>query len=157
MDKCPSRSSIVWFTVLPLTAVFHSALFYPHQCMLNPFGKESLSAWYAWFSTDPSLICAIAAAALTWAWVPKCIGIAFLIAFLPLTLWIWDIPGSGRVICQHFHDGRLVVSPWGPIRTLHFYVLGLVMMISQLIIFETARRRLSREPNPASMESMPLT
>jgi hypothetical protein len=128
-----SRTWLSWLTVMPLTAILHNLVFYHPTCLLNPFGPESVSAYQAWFFRDPSLGWAVVAATLMWAFAPRSAVIWFLIAFAPLTLWIWDIPGSGRTICRHFHDGRLILPILGHIRSRDFYMLGALVMLAHPI------------------------
>ncbi len=99
----------------PLAALLHHGIFYRPTCMLNPFGADYYgSVIWQWLSRDPSVPWAIIFA----------MGVYFLgnaykklrvlfypipFAFLPLTLWIWDIPFTGRWICQNFNDGRFLL------------------------------------------------
>jgi hypothetical protein len=124
------RTWLAWLTILPFTAILHNAIFYHPQCLLNPFGPESLSAYEAWFFRDPSLGWAVVAATLTWVLAPRSAVIWFLIAFAPLTVWIWDIPGSGRFICRHFHDGKLILPILGHVGSRDFYMLGALVMLA---------------------------
>lgn len=118
---------IALLTIIPLAAIFHHAIFFRPTCMLNPFGPEySPEVIATWLRNDPSISLAIIGALMLYAlglylpilrlWV-----LAFVIAFLPLSVWIWDIPFTGRAICHLFHDGRT------PIRTRHLYITGAVM------------------------------
>lgn len=125
-----SRTWLAWLTILPFTAIFHHAIFYQPTCLLNPFGPESLSAYETWLFRDPSLGWAVVAATLIWAFAPRSVVIWFLISFAPLTLWILDIPGSGRTICRHFHDGRLIVPVLGRVHSRDFYLLGALGMLA---------------------------
>jgi hypothetical protein len=68
-----------------------------------------------WLSMDPSpyvaLICALAVFVLALYYPPLRLGIlAGVIATFPLTVWIWDIPFTGRIVCSLGHDGRSVIN-----------------------------------------------
>lgn len=124
-------SLLVFF---PLTAVLHHAVFYRPTCILNHFGEDYYPAVVLdWLTRDPSpwiaavLTAALWFAARRWRWLNRW-SLAFVLAFLPLTIWIWDIPFSGRVICDLGHDGR-----W-PIRTLYLYAFGLVALVGYALV-----------------------
>jgi hypothetical protein len=117
---------------LVLTAVAHHAIFYPHQCMLESFGADysAPGVLAAWLSQDPSLPSAIAMTFvifLAGEQFPsvKIFAACFFVSFLPLALWIWDIPFTGRFICVHAHDDRLKILGW-PINSSHLYMLGAI-------------------------------
>jgi hypothetical protein len=120
---------IAALSFIPWTALLHHALFFRPTCMLRYFGSEySPSVVLTWLARDPSpYVAALLAAGLYVAgkrvaalrpWT-----LAFLIAFAPLSLWIWDIPFSGRAICKHMHDGK------SGIRTRYLYVMGAVLWL----------------------------
>jgi hypothetical protein len=46
--------------------------------------------------------------------------VAFAIATIPLSLWIWDIPFTGRIICRLGHDGR------SPVNTHDLYIFAAI-------------------------------
>jgi hypothetical protein len=56
-----------------------------------------------------------------------------LISFMPLAIWIWDIPFTGRVICHHAHDDRLQVFGWA-VTSRHFYCLGVIVFVGSTIM-----------------------
>lgn len=119
--------------VLPLGAIAHHAVFYHGQCMLNPFKGSDYSdpsTLWAWISRDPSLPWAIVLAFSTYfvgrsCSMVKLLAACFLVAFLPLSLWIWDIPFTGRYI-EQFHDSRLQVLGL-TVMSRHFYELGMLL------------------------------
>lgn len=124
--------------VFPVTAILHHAIFFRPTCILNPFGPDyDWATITTWLRADPSLPYGIAVAGLTYLagrlapavqpWLERAAA-AFLLAFLPLTVWLWDIPGAGRVICHHFHDGRL------GLHSRHLYVLGAVVFLGLLSV-----------------------
>lgn len=125
--------------VVPFGAVFHHALFYSSQCMLNPFGEAYYigSVLLRWLQRDPSLPWAIVAAVAIYhigkrhEYVRVLVAPLF-VAFLPLSIWIWDIPLTGRFICDHLHDDKLIVFGQ-PVRTTYFYVIGLAMYLLFLL------------------------
>jgi hypothetical protein len=111
--------------VLPLTAVLHHLVFFPGMCLLNEIGPDYDAATVlAWLRQDPSLYVAVVLATVIYAIGRAVPAIeaptkAVLIAFLPLSIWIWDVPFSGRHVCELLHDGR------SAIRTRHLYVAGI--------------------------------
>jgi hypothetical protein len=60
-----------------------------------------------------------------------------------LSIWIWDIPWTGRIICEGMHDGRAAL------RTRHLYLVVLVAIVCALIVEWRRRAR------PASWTSQP--
>jgi hypothetical protein len=100
----------------PLTAVFHHAIFYHPTCILNNFGSDyTPSVLMIWLSLDPSpyvaLICALAVFVLILYYPPLRLAVlAGVIATIPLTIWIWDIPFTGRIVCMWGHDGRSALN-----------------------------------------------
>ena len=128
---------------IPLTAILHHSLFFKHTCMLNPFGSDyTPDVTWKWLTHDPSWVCALAIEVLVFfigrraAWVKILVAPLFS-AFLPLSLWIWDIPFSDRFICRHFHDGYLTLTGGNPITTKYFYALGVVLYLIFLAILMT--------------------
>jgi hypothetical protein len=103
--------------------------------MLNPFGADyTPHVVWVWLSRDPSLPCAVVIATLVWFIGKRIAAVKILVApvfssFLPLSLWIWDIPFTGRFICRHFHDGRLIFPGGIPISARYFYALGLLLYL----------------------------
>lgn len=149
--KGPADSSSTWWiaiciaTVIPTVAVLHHLIFYRPTCLLNPFGPDYyLPVIAAWLSRDPSLPWAIVAMVCTYFigntifWVRVLVAPVFL-SFLPLSIWIWDIPFSGRFICTHFHDGRVVLAQGFHLTTRYFYALGLVLYLG-FIAYNIFRR-----------------
>lgn len=127
-------------TAIPLTAIFHHALFYRPTCMLDPFGADYYpEVVLAWLWNDPSLPLVLLVAIVVWVaglylvqlrlWV-----VAFLIAFLPLSIWIWDIPFTGRLVCHLLHDGRT------PLHTRHLYLFGIVAWFPVAVLLRKVRR-----------------
>ena len=129
--------------VVPLAAIFHHAVFYRPTCMLNAFGPAYTPAVVAqWLSRDPSPYLAVLAAVIAWRlghYAPRVRPFAalFLVAFLPLSVWIWDLPFTGRTVCRHFHDGQV------PLRSRHLYMLGFLLLALGIAIirFRAGRRR----------------
>jgi hypothetical protein len=100
----------------PLTAILHHAIFYRPTCILNNFGSEyTLSVLAAWLTADPSpyiaLILSLAVFAMAMYYPGLRLAVvAFLIATIPLSIWIWDIPFTGRFVCHWGHDGRSAIN-----------------------------------------------
>lgn len=127
--------------VIPLGAIFHHAVFYRPTCMLNPIrGQDyTLTVVIQWLSRDPSVYLAIIVAFITFKLgkrvsLIRLIAPFFLIAFLPLSLWIWDIPFTGRTICKHFHDERVLLADGVPLQSRHLYALGLLLFSGMLVM-----------------------
>lgn len=125
--------------VIPFTAVFHQAVFYPHNCLLNQFGEEYNAVSIGLFLTrDPSLPWAVLAAFIAYllgmhsrvAKLVRLMALPVFFGFLPLSLWIWDVPFAGRPVCHHWHDGRLVLPLIGPLRSMHVYALSALLTAS---------------------------
>ena len=139
-----SNKRLTWpvactLSVIPLTAFLHHAVFYPHTCILDPFGPDYVpSVMYKWLSRDPSLPWSIIIMASAYA-----VGnrhdrfrlfiLPVFISFLPLSLWVWDIPFTNRTICSHFHSGRLVIFDEILITRRYFYLFGFVVWLSFVI------------------------
>jgi hypothetical protein len=100
----------------PLTAILHHAIFFRPTCILNNFGPDyTLAVIAGWLSSDPSpylaAIGGLAVFAVTLYFPAARLAVlAFLIATIPLTIWIWDIPFTGRIVCQLGHDGRTMIN-----------------------------------------------
>jgi hypothetical protein len=60
-------------------------------------------------------------------------ALAFLVAFAPLSLWIWDVPFAGRPICICCHDGRLILPGVGSVRSKHVYLFCFGVFAALLI------------------------
>jgi phosphatidylglycerophosphate synthase len=127
-------------TFFPIAAILHHAIFFAPQCMLNPFGRDYFAdVVWLWLRSDPSpwlgALIAIGVYFLGKRYRAVQLGaLAFLLAFVPLSLWVWDIPMTGRIICGHLHDNRTAI------RGRHLYLLGAAVWI---LIFMTLRRRQS--------------
>ncbi|HLX61630.1 MAG TPA: hypothetical protein VKX17_10145 [Planctomycetota bacterium] len=138
--------------VIPFAAMLHHIVFYTGRCMLNDFGVTEYTpvALWRWLSRDPSLPWAIVAANVVYfggqkfSWI-KFAAPRFFLAFLPLSIWIWDIPFTQRYICRHFHDNHLLVFGIA-VRATHFYVLGLILTAGFCLAGLIRSRRSSARP-----------
>jgi len=122
-------------TVIPLTAVLHNRIFLTSTCMIHPFGDEyTFPVVRAWLSGDPSLPWAIILAGVAWnlgrfrPWLKLLVAPVFA-SFLPVSLWVWDIPFTGRYICYHFHDNEFQVAAGVPLTSAHVYALSLLLYL----------------------------
>lgn len=120
-------------SVLPIAALLHWGLFHHPTCMLNNFGHEYTPAViWAWLSRDPALPWAVIGMflvyriGLNWSALRALIAPGF-VAGLLFTLWIWDIPWSGRAVCGHFHDDAFMIAEGVPMRSKH--VLGVCAIL----------------------------
>lgn len=122
--------------VLPVAAILHQVVFYRHACMLNCVGPDySWDVVARWLARDPSLPWAIVALALLHllggraAWMRLCVAPVFA-SFVPVALWVWDLPGSGRIVCRTLHDGRYLLPGGQPLRSVHVYAAsGLIFLL----------------------------
>ena len=126
---------------IPLTAILHHLVFFRPTCILNNFGPDyTPRVLLSWVEKDPSPYLGLLLATIIW-WVGRTrafvrrAAAAFLVAFAPLSIWIWDVPFSGRVICLNFHDGRV------PIHSRHLYLLGAALFAGLLLFHRMALRR----------------
>jgi hypothetical protein len=135
---------------IPLTAMLHHLVFHRPNCMLQYFGPEWDFATFAyWLWTDPSpWVAALGVMALRWGSerFPAIRSFAgrFFVSFLPLSLWIWDIPGTGRAICAHFHDGKVEFAVGVPLRALHLYLVCSLIFVAWSVI-DWRRRSTARQ------------
>jgi hypothetical protein len=140
-----------WYTacvllVIPLTALLHY-LFNLHRCMLETFGDDyTVESVRQLFLRDPSLPWAIAAMVLVYhvgkrsPWVRRAVAPAFA-ASIPLSVWLWDIPFSGRAVCRHMHDGRMMLAEGVKLDTKWICALCLLFYLAiQSILFYRRRR-----------------
>ncbi|MBX9790907.1 MAG: hypothetical protein K2Y37_18470 [Pirellulales bacterium] len=135
--------------VIPFTALLHHAVFFRPTCMLNHFNATdyNIEGLRLWLSGDPSLYVAIVAAVLVWLlgrrWeVVRLLTAPFFLSFIPLSLWIWDIPGSGRLICRLCHDGRVVLPVLDhTVRSRDLYLVGIAAYVVLLGLTLSAWRK----------------
>ena len=116
--------------------------------MLNPFGSEyELDVIGIWLRNDPSLWLGVALSIVVWKTGRKWPAIwpwvaAYGWAFLPLSLYIWDIPFTHRIICRTLHDRRPLFGTLY-LRSLYFYILGAGLFV---IMGVRIRARARAEP-----------
>ncbi len=140
MQKSLRRSSFVLLITIPLTAIFHHLIFYPPTCILNLFGPDYyFDVVRLWLQNDPSFPIAFVLALIAWLIARRFVqirswSVAFILAFLPLSVWIWDIPFTGRLICHALHDGKSFIH------TRHLYMIGAAAWLSLVFFF---RRKVS--------------
>lgn len=120
---------LAFASFFPITAVLHHAIFFKPTCILNNFGSEyTPTVIMIWLSLDPSpyvgLICAVAVFIAAVYYPPLRLAIlACVIATIPLTVWIWDIPFTGRIVCMWGHDGR------SPINSIDLYLFAAIAFV----------------------------
>lgn len=118
--------------VLPFGAALHHAVFFRPTCMMNNFSMQDytdVAGLQRWLMADPSLGWAIAMAFTTYHLgrrfdVLRRLAAPINLSFLPLSIWIWDIPFTHRVVCMTGHDGRIALADGMPMRTMYLYFLG---------------------------------
>jgi len=151
----------VWCALLffPLAAIAHHAIFYPQLCMLYPFGPGDADYYdwptlKAWLSRDPSLPWAIGCSIMIYYCGKKNLTLrvlakSFFFSFIPLAIWIWDIPFTGRFIHKHFHDSKLVI--YGTIiSSRYFYMFGAALGVVLSGILLQVQHRSGRAYGPSA-------
>jgi hypothetical protein len=142
--------------VIPFTAVWHHAVFYSPRCMLNDFGPDYTAEVVAkWLARDPSLPWAIVSAMTVYAAGLRSRRVRLLsaplfMALLPLSIWIWDIPFTGRIVCHTGHDKRPLPYLGVIVRTRYLYLSGALIYVV-LLVATLARR----SPGQWEAESQP--
>lgn len=136
-----------------LTAFFHHAIFYRQTCMLNLFGPDYYPSIVArWLSQDPSFwlacFCALVVcrAGRQYRWLRGWI-LPLPYVFFPLTVYIWDIPFSGRFICRTFHDHKFTLMNGITLDTLHLYAAGGIAYVLWVVLSAKIKSRKSRPDN----------
>lgn len=124
------REALFWkiaavLVFFPITAILHHRIFSRPHCMTNLL--HSRKVFVEWIGSDPSPWLGLAAAVAAFILVSRNARFrswvaAFPIAFLPLSVWIWDIPGTS-IICPLFHDGKIGLRSW------HLYLLGTALYL----------------------------
>jgi hypothetical protein len=72
------------------------------------------------------------------------------VSYLPLSIWIWDIPFSGRFICSSFHDDRVILYPGYPLRTKYFYLLGSLIYCMFVVLLLYKHQKLGEKKKTES-------
>jgi len=133
-------------SILPLTAVLHHAVFCPYTCILQPLTTTDYSSpvMIRWLRSDPAPTIALVIASGMFI-----IGrlservhlpvVALLVVTAPLTLWIWDVPFTSRVVCRFLHDGRAGVH------TRHLYLTAAFAWAPTLVLLRRIRRRVGAD------------
>jgi len=65
---------------------------------------------------------------------------------IPVTVWIWDIPFTDRVICYGWHNGRLKIGDF-PSGSKQIYLLSGVLFVG-LLVMPLTSRLMTRVPGP---------
>lgn len=145
---------------VPVAAALHHLIFFPHQCVLADTGYDYDPATLAaWLARDPSPAWAALAAlgihriGLRSRRVRSMVAPVF-VAFIPLSIYLWDIPFTGKAVCRLSHDGNLILFGSTALRTLHLYGLGAVVWAVLFGLLLVERRRFElREAGHASRPS----
>jgi hypothetical protein len=142
--------AIAMFCFFPVCAALHHLVFYRNMCMLNSIGADyHPGVVLMWLSRDPSpwvgaIIAVITYVAGTRFTTLRILVAPLVIASIPLSIWIWDIPFTGRTVCYALHDGRLRIGSF-PVTTGTFYVLSMAIYIGLLSYRALAARATSRD------------
>jgi len=144
-----SRNWLISCVVLmiPVAAIAHHAIFYHSVCMIKPFDEMgyTYNGVSLWLRRDPSLYMAGLLSMLTYSVglrIPsiRILVVVFIVSFIPLTVWIWDIPFSSRWICRTAHDGRMMLAEGVPLKSRHFYLLGMSLFGVSMLVLSRRRR-----------------
>jgi len=119
--------------VVPFTAALHNIVFRRQTCMLKDFGERYTdpATLQRWLTHDPSLPLAALACVAAYALgqrfdFVKLVLLPVNLAFVPMSIWVWDLPFTDRIVCRLAHDGRALLAPGVPLRSRHLHALGLV-------------------------------
>ena len=144
-DRLESWHAACILLAIPLTAMLHHLL-QGHRCMLETYGTDyNFAALKQLFLRDPSLPWAIVAMVVAyhlgkaWPLLRQAAAPAFA-ALLPLTIWLWDIPFSGRFVCHHLHDGRVHLAGVR-LNTTWIYALCLLLycIFQSMLVYRKTR------------------
>src|SRR5450432_3493636 len=128
--RSPRRATWFWklaalCTFFPVTAVLHHRIFVRPHCMTNLLSSRKI-AW-EWITSDPSPWLGLVAGVIAVILVARIERLRFWVAaiplaFFPLDVWLWDVPGTS-IVCPLFHDGKIGVRSW------HLYLLGIALYL----------------------------
>ena len=118
--------------------------------MLKYFGADYYvpSVLFGWLTKDPSFGGAVFLAIVIFFVGKRFPSTKILVApifvsFLPLSVWIWDVPFTNRFICENFHDDKLVFPGDVPIKSRYFYLLGFALYFG-FVVYLTEMRSVRR-------------
>ena len=135
-------------SVFPLAAILHYTITFHTTCMLNPFyhwGNDYSNPTLLryWLTRDPALWAGMLLAhigyhrGLRWPVLRFHVGI-FLVATLPFTIWVWDIPFTNRVLCRTLHDDRLQLAGFG-VTGSHIFLLCFLLHAALFLLLRRRR------------------
>lgn len=142
-----SRSAMRWWRVtcllslLPIAAVVHNVVLPGTRttCMLNNLGAPDwrIDVIVDWLRRDPSLFIAAAFMALVYKLGLRSGTLRALVApgfvsSILYSLWIWDIPFTGRVVCMTMHDNRLLLAEGWPVTSKLLLMASTALYLSAL-------------------------
>ncbi|MBL0926580.1 MAG: hypothetical protein IBJ11_02870 [Phycisphaerales bacterium] len=131
----------------PAGAVLHHLFAYRRTigtmtCILNdlneaPGVKVYEFTWpviQRWVAMEPTLPLAGGIAAVTlllgwFLWPVRLLAAPLYVSTLALSVWTWDIPGTGRWVCMNLHDDRVRLFGGPALRTSHIYMLTLGLFV----------------------------
>lgn len=171
-----SRLALRWWrticllSILPVAAAFHNVVLPASRstCMLNPLHVPdwSLDMMYLWLSMDPSLLLAMVVMASVYTvglhvGLMRALVAPGFICSLMYSLWIWDIPFTGRVICHTIHDNRVMLWEGQPLNSRvvilasgALYLITLPAVLHGFKLFDApARTSVSK---PATAAALPV-
>ena len=167
-----SRPAMRWWrticllSILPVAAAFHNVVLPASRstCMLNPLHVPdwSLDMMYLWLSNDPSLLLAMVTMAVVYKvglhmGLMRALVAPGFVASLMYSLWIWDIPFTGRVICYTVHDNRVMLWEGQPLNSrvvilasLALYLLALPTVLPKFKLFDAPAKKPASAPETAA-------
>jgi hypothetical protein len=153
-------------SVIPVAAAYHNVVLPATRstCMLNPLHMPdwNLQSIYMFLTSDPSLLLAIASMGIVYALglrigtIRALVAPAFVSSIL-YSLWIWDIPFTGRLICLTIHDNRLLLWDGQPLNSrvvilvsLGLYLLALPTVLPNFKRFDAPAKAPAPKPAEAA-------
>lgn len=167
-----SRLALRWWrticllSILPVAAAFHNVVLPASRstCMLNPLHVTdwSLDMISLWLSQDPSLPLAMATMAIVYGvglhvGLMRALVAPGFVCSLMYSLWVWDIPFTGRGICRTIHDNRVMLWEGQPLNSrvvilasAGLYLLALPAVLARFRWFAAPARNPVSVPDTAA-------
>lgn len=166
-----SRHALRWWrvicllSILPVAAAFHNVVLPASRstCMLNPLhvADWTLDSIILFLRSDPSLLLAMLTMGAVYlagfrvGTLRALVAPGFVSSIL-YSLWIWDIPFTGRTICYTVHDNRVMLWDGQPLNSkvvlltsLGLYLLALPTVLPKFKLFDAPAKQPARSPATA--------